>query len=224
MSTKRTNPAASEAPTNPAPSPQAESREMLGGSSSATSLQALAEAPVPTTHLLDQAALATLPDITSSDPKINPRIFLSVKDLYAFATLISRMTTDEEMDGNMLGDDAVQTLGNLVASARNLVPKIITIDQAQGAPSLILTPQETLAVLTDLGVDFSDCVRAFATKQDDADAAYIAAARENHAAEGALEFDDAVIVSKGDDPGAYVMGWTWVTNEEAGIKTETDKS
>lgn len=43
-----------------------------------------------------------------------------VERLQAFADLVARMTTDEEMDGEMMGDDAVMTLGELIASARGL--------------------------------------------------------------------------------------------------------
>ena len=34
---------------------------------------------------------------------------------------------------------------------------------------------------------------------------------------GELEIDDSAVVSKGDDPGAYVMAWLWVSDEDAGI-------
>jgi hypothetical protein len=32
--------------------------------------------------------------------------------------------------------------------------------------------------------------------------------------DGVLEIDDGAIVSMGDDPGAYVMAWLWVSNGE----------
>lgn len=38
--------------------------------------------------------------------------------------------------------------------------------------------------------------------------------------EGSIECDDGALVSEGDDPGAYVMTWTWVTNDQAGIEDE----
>lgn len=36
--------------------------------------------------------------------------------------------------------------------------------------------------------------------------------------EGDLECDSDAVVSKGDDPGAYVMCWKWVDDEDAGIE------
>lgn len=35
--------------------------------------------------------------------------------------------------------------------------------------------------------------------------------------DGELEIDDDAEVSLGDDPGAYVMVWKWVSEEEAGL-------
>lgn len=32
--------------------------------------------------------------------------------------------------------------------------------------------------------------------------------------DGALECDDGAVVSKGEDEGAYVMTWTWVSDEQ----------
>ena len=36
--------------------------------------------------------------------------------------------------------------------------------------------------------------------------------------EGDLEVDDEAVVSLGSDPGAYVMSWQWVPNDDAGVK------
>ena len=53
--------------------------------------------------------------------------------------------------------------------------------------------------------------------------AYFAAACDQHSSDGDLEFDDDAVVSMGEDPGAYVMGWKWVTCEEAGLpRSEED--
>lgn len=49
------------------------------------------------------------------------------------------------------------------------------------------------------------------------DLLYIGAADEFHHVDGELEFDSDTIVSAGEDPGAYVMGWCWVSDVEAGI-------
>ena len=37
------------------------------------------------------------------------------------------------------------------------------------------------------------------------------------AREGCLEIDHAAVVSKGDDDGAYVMAWLWVSDEDADV-------
>lgn len=50
------------------------------------------------------------------------------------------------------------------------------------------------------------------------DLLYQAAASQYHR-DGELEFDGDMVVSAGEDPGAYVMCWRWVTNEEAGVTT-----
>lgn len=48
-------------------------------------------------------------------------------------------------------------------------------------------------------------------------AAYRAAV---HVRDGEIEIDDDAEVSTGDDPGAYVMVWTWVDAMDAGVCTE----
>lgn len=40
------------------------------------------------------------------------------------------------------------------------------------------------------------------------------------AREGELEIDCHAVVSKGSDPGAYVMAWLWVSNDEAGVSAD----
>lgn len=46
--------------------------------------------------------------------------------------------------------------------------------------------------------------------------AYLAAAKLRQK-DGELEIDDNAKVSLGDDPGAYVQAWIWVSNKEAGL-------
>ena len=55
-------------------------------------------------------------------------------------------------------------------------------------------------------------------------AKYRNAAHECFGDEGCLEFDDGAIVSIGDDDGAYVMGWRWVSADEAGVETNVQKA
>lgn len=49
---------------------------------------------------------------------------------------------------------------------------------------------------------------------------YTAAARELYHKDGEIEIDDEPAVSLGDDPGAYVAAWVWVSNADAGVKPE----
>ena len=51
-----------------------------------------------------------------------------------------------------------------------------------------------------------------ATPEVDAD--YLAAARERYGRDGELEFDDEAVVSHGSDPGAYVMAWRWISEND----------
>lgn len=42
------------------------------------------------------------------------------------------------------------------------------------------------------------------------DEEYRELARQQYASEGEIEIDDEAVVSRGDDPGAYVQAWVWV--------------
>ncbi len=46
------------------------------------------------------------------------------------------------------------------------------------------------------------------------DAAYRRAARAEYHREGEVEIDDNAVISRGDDAGAYVQAWVWVSDEE----------
>lgn len=46
-------------------------------------------------------------------------------------------------------------------------------------------------------------------------AQYRAAAERIHGSEGSVEIDDGAKVSRGDDAGAYVQAWVWVSDEDA---------
>lgn len=42
------------------------------------------------------------------------------------------------------------------------------------------------------------------------DEEYIETARQIHGEDGVCEIDEGAVVSRGDDPGAYVQAWVWV--------------
>lgn len=57
------------------------------------------------------------------------------------------------------------------------------------------------------------------------DHAYAEAAKEafvTRCDDNDFDIDDCPVVSAGDDPGAYVSIWMWVTNEEAGLENNED--
>lgn len=61
-------------------------------------------------------------------------------------------------------------------------------------------------------------------KPDEDHEAYLAAAKEAvRNKEGELEVDDDAVISAGGDPGAYVMAWLWVPNEDAGIPVDDEE-
>ena len=45
---------------------------------------------------------------------------------------------------------------------------------------------------------------------------YIEAARDQYHRDGEIEIDDHAVVSRGDDPDAYVAAWVWVSNDTVG--------
>lgn len=79
--------------------------------------------------------------------------------------------------------------------------------------------EKELAALKERGLTFGQCVHLFGVdrKVDP----YTKAAFEARNRDGELEIDSRTVVSESDDGGAYVMAWVWVTDEEAGVKTET---
>lgn len=61
-------------------------------------------------------------------------------------------------------------------------------------------------------------IRSAQEDQEGEDIGKYREAAKEMATDGELEVDDGAIVSRGDDPGAYVMAWLWVDNEKAGIE------
>ncbi len=60
------------------------------------------------------------PSHGAEETRANAKLIAAAPDLSAFAELVARMTTDQEMDGGMSGDDAVSTLSELIETARTL--------------------------------------------------------------------------------------------------------
>lgn len=68
------------------------------------------------------------------------------------------------------------------------------------------------------GLTFENCVEAYADGESDP---YVIAAM-NNAREGEIEVDSNAVVSRGSDAGAYVMAWKWVSNQEAGVFSNSE--
>lgn len=74
---------------------------------------------------------------------------------------------------------------------------------------------ELINALNHTGLEFTHVVPLFA--ESAADCAYVRTAQEQ-AKEGEFEIDEPAVVSRGDDAGAYVMGWMWVSDADAGLE------
>ena len=86
-------------------------------------------------------------------------------------------------------------------------------------PESTVTGVQLLATLKANGVEFSDCVAAFA---EDEDNPYVVAGREMMD-EGDLEMDNKVVISE-TDAGAWVLAWKWVSNEDASLEETENES
>lgn len=72
---------------------------------------------------------------------------------------------------------------------------------------------EVTQALKDNGYTLGDVITAY---QVDESNPYVKGALEKNE-EGEMQLDCPTVVSEGDDEGAYVMAWVWVSDEEAGI-------
>lgn len=80
------------------------------------------------------------------------------------------------------------------------------------------TIQERLAALKAEGLDLGTCLAAFGPETDE-ERAYADAA----CGKSGVSVDAVTPVSMGDDDGAYVLAWVWVTAKEAGIETPDEE-
>jgi hypothetical protein len=80
-------------------------------------------------------------------------------------------------------------------------------------------PCQALGEALQNHLTFGDIVEMFGVSSSDDPYAKAAC---QQASEGELEVDGMTVVSRGEDQGAYVMGWIWISNEEAGLKPNTE--
>jgi hypothetical protein len=81
---------------------------------------------------------------------------------------------------------------------------------------VLLNDQDLALLESTLGPAHDICTRvrhALDELDDPALAKYRVAARV-HVRDGDLEIDPGAVVSQGADPGAYVMAWLWIADEE----------
>jgi hypothetical protein len=71
--------------------------------------------------------------------------------------------------------------------------------------------QAELQDLIARGMTFTDAICAFGEPLESSD--YGRAAKAHLQEDGALEFDELLVVSRGADDGAYVLCWAWTPNE-----------
>ena len=127
-----------------------------------------------------------------------------ISDLLEFALKYAEQNDD--------GDDVDPTtrkVWDAIAAARLFLAQ----------PESTVTGVQLLATLKTNGLEFSDCVAAFA---EDDDNPYVVAGREMMD-EGDLEMDDKVVISK-TDAGAWVLAWKWVSNEDASLEETENES
>ena len=99
-------------------------------------------------------------------------------------TLISRMKTKEEFgDDQPEWEDWIDTLGNLIDSARKIEAAFHAETEEQNSPAAVTYRKAALE------------------QQED----------------GVMEVDEDAVVSLGDDGGAYVECWTWISKAEADL-------
>jgi len=91
-----------------------------------------------------------------------------------------------------------------------------TLSVTEQRPDLpIPDARQKLMALKDQGLEFGTCVEVFGVSADSDLYAKYAAENLNRA--GEVEIDSTTVLSKGDDPGCYVMAWVWVDDADAGI-------
>ena len=75
-------------------------------------------------RIKDDSAIAYVLGEKNPELRANARLVAKAPELFDLALLLSRMTTDCEMDGDMSGDDAAETLSCLIEQARAILAKI----------------------------------------------------------------------------------------------------
>lgn len=129
------------------------------------------------------------------------------------ATILAALRVYQQCGGSSIAAD----IENIASNGDEFAPLVgdqidalcESINQASPAKELVVE------ALKSHGFAFEDLLPAFAETEEANP--FVKAARElvkND--EGSIEVDEPSVVSRGDKEGAYVLGWIYVSNEEAG--------
>jgi hypothetical protein len=129
-------------------------------------------------------------------------------DNMRYATVLKMLR--EEGEAVVVAEDFQDMLPGQVANAIEAAEKALREEEQRIIERYRSNKGVALQdLIKNAGLDFSDCVSAFAEKGERAK--MIGKEMRNHTEEGFVECDDNVVVSDGGDPdGVFVMTWTWV--------------
>jgi hypothetical protein len=113
----------------------------------------------------------------------------------------------QESEDAACNDETVALMESGYVLVRAALGLPVAQDQADDDAMFGISPELLSQVETDI---------------DREEAAYRAAAIRLHHRDGEIEINDNADVSLGDDPGAYVQAWVWVSAEAAGIDTDDE--
>lgn len=130
------------------------------------------------------------------------------------ATILAALRVYQQCGGSSIAAD----IENIASNGDEFAPLVgdqidalcESINQASPAKELVVE------ALKSHGFAFEDLLPAFAETEEASP--FVAAARKlvmND--EGSVEVDDPTVVSRGDERGAYVQAWIYVSSEEAGL-------
>jgi hypothetical protein len=86
-------------------------------------------------------------------------------------------------------------------------------DDAMMAGAYEAAAEDADTIMSAGAFEFADAVKHFAAPKEHW--VHAALAENSPAEEGVIEIDDHIVTSDGDEPGTYVMAWTWVEMPDA---------
>lgn len=124
-----------------------------------------------------------------------------------------------------LNDWAAAITAPVVGENGERVPTVLTdrelLDTADMLRTFAKALKASVAERLD-GLTLSECLTHFQEQATDRDKAIASIAELDHAEEGEIEFDGA-LVSEGDDNGAYVLAWVWADFHETALDKGDDE-